>query len=765
MANLIQIKRSLTTATPGSLANGEMAYTANGDALFIGSNGSVVAVGGKRTPGTLTANQALVANATGYLDTVKVANLVPTSISANGSQGSAGQVLVSDGANVYWGTGTSGTNTQIQFNDSGVANGVAGFTFNKAANALFVGNTVTVGANVVLSTTSLSIGNSTVNAVTNSSTLTVTNISVTNATITKIYANGAHGTDNQVLTSNSTGGLFFAAPAATNLDGLTDVEITSASVGQILIAQANGVFLNKSITGDITISNTGVVAIAADSVALGTDTTGDYIQSITAGNGVSGTISSEGAAATIAVIANSGIVANTSGVFARAANGISVDSSGINVLAGTDGGLSTNSTGVWVVAGAALVTNSTGLHVGAGDGVSTNATTISVVANSGLSTNSTGVFVVANNGITSNASGVFVNAGADGGLVSNSTGVFVLAGDGLATNATGLHIGAGAGIGTDASNVFVRANNGIVANATGVFAKAANGISVDGSGINVTAGTGVTVNTSGVHIGQAVGTTSNVTFNDLTVNGNTVIGSNFSDVVTINAGVNSDILPTANITYSLGNNTLRFKEIHAQNTHTEFLYVDKDVEISGNLTVSGSLVTINVSTLAVTDSLIQLASNNTTTDTLDIGIFGNYNTGGGAHEHTGFFRDASTDTWKLFKGLQDAPTTIVNVSGSGYTIADLEAYLISGGLVSNSTAVTLTANSTVAVNMTANSLSLSTALPGGSGGTGLASYTAEQILVANSSNGFRKLNVGTEGYVLQVVSGAVAYGTLDGGSF
>jgi len=67
--------------------------------------------------------------------------------------------------------------------------------------------------------------------------------------------------------------------------------------------------------------------------------------------------------------------------------------------------------------------------------------------------------------------------------------------------------------------------------------------------------------------------------------------------------------------------------------------------------------------------------------------------------------------------------------------------------------------------MTANSLSLSTALPGSSGGTGLSSYTAEQILVANSSNGFRKLNVGAEGYVLQVVSGAVAYGTLDGGSF
>ena len=63
MANLIQIKRSTTASTPGSLANGELAFTSNGDVLYIGSpNGSVVAIGGVRVPGFLTANQALVAN-------------------------------------------------------------------------------------------------------------------------------------------------------------------------------------------------------------------------------------------------------------------------------------------------------------------------------------------------------------------------------------------------------------------------------------------------------------------------------------------------------------------------------------------------------------------------------------------------------------------------------------------------------------------------------------------------------------------------------
>ena len=560
MANLIQIKRALSTSVPASLANGELAFTANGDVLYIGSNSTVVAIGGKRVPGTLTANQALVANATSYLDAIKVAN----------------------------------------------------------------------------------------------------------ATIERVYANGAFGTSGQVLTSNSTGGVFFAAPV-TNLDGLSDVEVTSASAGQVLISNSSGFFRNKSLSGDITIDSDGVVAIAADSVALGTDTTGNYVATITAGNGLSGNATTEGSAVTIAVVANGGIVSNSTGVFANT-DGSTLEISGGAIRVKDDG--------------IALGTKTTGNYVA------------TITAGNGLSGN------VASEGSTPTLA--------------------VVAGNGIASNSTGVH---------------------------------------------VVAGTGVVSNSTGVFIGQAVGTTDNVTFNDVIINGNTTIGSSSADVLVINGQLSSNIIPSANITYSLGNNTLRFLEIHSQNAHSEFLYVDKDVSISGNLVVSGSLVTINVATLAVTDSLIQLASNNTTTDTLDIGFFGNYQVGGGAHEHAGLFRDASTDTFKLFKGLQDAPTTTVDVSGTGYTQASLEAYFNSGAFVANSSAVTLTANSTVAVTLTANSLTLTTALVGTSGGTGLASYTAEDLLVANSSNGFRKLGVGTEGYVLQVSSGVVAYGTLDGGTF
>jgi hypothetical protein len=171
--------------------------------------------------------------------------------------------------------------------------------------------------------------------------------------------------------------------------------------------------------------------------------------------------------------------------------------------------------------------------------------------------------------------------------------------------------------------------------------------------------------------------------------------------------------------------------------------------------------------LAVEDSLIQLAANNTSSDLLDIGFFGSYEAGdAGTHEHTGLFRDASdSGIYKLFVNLEESPTTTVNTAGIGYSIATLETYLRSGGLVSNSSAVTLTANATLAVNITANSLSLSTPLAVTSGGIGRASITAGAILVGNGAGATTVLAAATDGFVLQSNGTSVVYGTLDGGTF
>ena len=73
--------------------------------------------------------------------------------------------------------------------------------------------------------------------------------------------------------------------APTDLDAKGD--------GKILVGDGTDVN-SVSISGDITLANDGTVAIAANAVALETDTTGDFVQSITAGTGLTSTGATSG---------------------------------------------------------------------------------------------------------------------------------------------------------------------------------------------------------------------------------------------------------------------------------------------------------------------------------------------------------------------------------------------------------------------------------------------------------------------------------------
>ena len=90
---------------------------------------------------------------------------------------------------------------------------------------------------------------------------------------------------------------------AQTLNDLTDVTISSASSAQILVHDGSDSFDNVSISGDITISSSGVATIQANSVALGTDTTGNYVGTVTAGEGIAstGATSGEGIAHTVSL--------------------------------------------------------------------------------------------------------------------------------------------------------------------------------------------------------------------------------------------------------------------------------------------------------------------------------------------------------------------------------------------------------------------------------------------------------------------------------
>lgn len=656
MANLIQIKRSLTTATPTTLANGEMAYTANGDNLFIGSNGVVVAIGGKKNPGVLTANQALVANSTSGIDKVIVANAAISKIYANGTHGSAGFILATDSANnLYWQDpnlitpAAAGTNGQIQFN--GGTNDLTasdGLVFTVSSNTLSVGNTI-------LTTT--------VNAATFSvgSDLVANSRGIHIVSTGGIQANGTYGSAGQVLTSNGTS-VHWAVPV-TDLTGLSDVDITSVSNNQYLVYDATaGQWENHSISGT---TNEVEITFNSQNLTIGLP---DAVSITTSLN-----------------VASGAVISNGTGVYTT---GIT----NTNTLAVRDTTVSSNTT-----TGAATVAGGLGVagRINTEDLAAGNTTVYSTLTGTSLTT-----------------ANVFATA---------------------TVNASVLSIG-----------------SWVIANNSGVFT---SGI-VNGDILAV--GSNFRANTT--QVTSAVPTV---------LNANVTLGDANSDVVTINGEVNSNIIPSANVTYNLGSSVDRWNYVYAANVHSSRGYFEGNVEIAGDLIVTGNVTTINVSSLEVTDPLIYLAGNNYASDLVDIGFVGNYYDGS-TQRHAGIVRHAADDKFYLFKGYTAEPdNNVIDVGNTslGYQVAQLSAYIDSGALVTNSTAVSITANSTVAVNITANSITLNTPLAATSGGTDHNTYTSGDLLVANTGNTLSKLGLGTDGQVLQSNGTALIYGMLDGGTF
>jgi|LakMenE01Jun11ns_1017448.scaffolds.fasta_scaffold9959374_17 hypothetical protein len=292
--NRIQIKRSVANATVSGLSNGELAFTQASNTLHIGlpDGSGVLRIGGAQYPGILTNNHALVANTSGGIDTVIVDNAIVKMLTANGSPGSNGQVLVTNGSAIYWGTGTSGANTQIQFNDSGVANATAGFTFNKVSNNLFIDNTVFT---------------TTVNATTvNAASHTVGSLLVANSTGLWTPA----GTVNAAIVSIGTD----VVANASGVFAVGTVNASTISVGSVVVAnstrlQSNGLAVNSSgayVTGIVN-------ATAFDAGSIGTGA-GGTVQNTTTffvgNNTVNTNITSGG------IVINGLTTANNSGVFA-----------------------------------------------------------------------------------------------------------------------------------------------------------------------------------------------------------------------------------------------------------------------------------------------------------------------------------------------------------------------------------------------------------------------------------------------------------------
>jgi len=172
------------------------------------------------------------------------------------------------------------------------------------------------------------------------------------------------------------------------------------------------------------------------------------------------------------------------------------------------------------------------------------------------------------------------------------------------------------------------------------------------------------------------GLTGGGTSGDVTLNviGGTGITAN-ADEITIDATV---------VTLA-GSQTLTNKIL----TNPTIANLNGNVTIGGNLTVSGTTTEVSSTTINVADPLLSLATNNSTADAVDIGLYGLYDTSGSQDLYGGIFRDASdSGKWKIYKDSQSEPTTTVNVSATGHATGTLVANLegnVTGNVVGNVT--------------------------------------------------------------------------------
>lgn len=759
----IQIKRSTITANPSNLQPGELAYTSNGEILFIGSaagsnTANVVAIGGARTPGVLTANQALVANSSSWIDAVQTSKLIVgdtnetiniTSIAVFSNATHLGtasnnELASSYAIKNYVDEKITASGAASQLNDLAdvdvaspannnllIYDGDAGqweaHTIDGTTNEVevtFSGQDITIGLpDSVTLTTSLTVGNTFVNA----SLITATSLAGNGASITSVNAATLGGNTAADLNSYADSA---ASTAYSNAASYADTAAGTAYSNAVSYANtAAGTAYSNAVSYADTVANSAAGTAYSNAVSYA-DTA--------AGTAYSNAINFAANASnlTTGTLANGRLSSNVSiTTLLSVGSNVNIDTSSITVGNST---VNTNITSTSIdtdgtfAAGNTVITGT----------LDANNTTITGTANvtDTLYIN-TDVYITANlisvGNSTVNTQISAGNVALNGSQLSlgNSTTNTIISSEFI--DLVGyVAIGESLTIGNTTVNTFANATNLVVAD-----------IDVD----TLTA-------------------TGNVQVGNFTATGDVALGSNTSDTVSINGVVNTNIMPSANVTYDLGSQNSQWKEIHANNAHFNYLTVDHDVQIAGNLVVTGSLTTINVSTLEVSDPLVHFAANNTA-DTVDIGFVGHYSDDGGStSRHTGLFRDASDGTYKLFTnltqaGLDDGDTTI-DTSNASYQIAQLQAYLESGALVSNSSAVTITANSTLSVDITANTLTLNTALGVPSGGTGRSSLSNNAVLVGNSAGVVTEVSSSTLGHVLQInSSGAPQFAMLDGGTF
>ena len=521
MSNTILIKRSGTAnAVPasGNLSMGELAinYT-DGNLFYKNGLGSVTVI---------ASNQFL--SVTG--------NVTGANINTTGNVSASGNVIALNFVgNVVGNITAPGANTQVVFNDNGIANATSGFTFNKAANALAVSGNVTAVGNVAgsyflgngrlltgIDTTLISNGTASVQTLNNAN-ITVNPAGTANVAV--FASTGAYVTGVTSVTGNVTGGNLLTGGLISATGTITGAAISGTTIsgsGNVTGSNINTAGL-VSATGNINGSNFNVAGNIVAGSGSGGNITGANVVSAnlfignvsTTGNITSGNLSTVGNVTANGVLTDNYYYANGSPVDFQQAAGTNTQiqfNDGAGGFGASAAFTFNTASNLLSVGGNASVTgnvtsgnvNTAGLVTATGNVIGGNVNTAGLVSATGNVNTSAGVLatgnIAAGNLLTGgliSATGAITGAAISGTTISGSGNI-----TGANINTAGLVSATGNINGGNVNAAIVSASGNVIANNVAVTS-ALTSTTVSASG-NITGGnistaaniTGANVNTS-----------------------------------------------------------------------------------------------------------------------------------------------------------------------------------------------------------------------------------------------------------------------------
>ena len=320
MAVTLQIKRSTGSSAPGTLADGELAYTKGDNKFYIGDGSSVRLIGGKafndlidHTAGTLTASSALIVDSNKAIDDLIVGNNAttggsiqikegtnngthhvqlksPNSLSGNvaftlpSADGSADQVLKTNG---------SGTLSFATVNTSFTlaADSGSNDTFNTGETLTFFGgegvdttvanNAITIAAEDATASNKGIASFSSNDFDVSSGAVTVKAAGITNAQLAGSIANAKLANSSVTIGSDaiSLGG------SRTDINGLTSLDVDNITIDGNTVSSTNSngnIVLDPNGTGTVDVSGAKLTTVGTPSQSTDAATKG-YVDGVVNG--------------------------------------------------------------------------------------------------------------------------------------------------------------------------------------------------------------------------------------------------------------------------------------------------------------------------------------------------------------------------------------------------------------------------------------------------------------------------------------------------